>query len=234
MLVDTLILAASRIGGEEGVALACASRDMILDRDSDPRRWPIDELTDLLRSPTKKRDGQVEQLVRRLDYLHQEIDCSEEKEAAGEVGSVSRPRAGICHRDQLRAARNFLRRGNPRPIFPAKEGPKLEGAHDTDISRHRSIEIGCSWIEGGGVVQRASLIRPHPTWAPSPLGSASFRRKTLQVARRDSGAFRRWDSAISGGCWSSVPAAIFAGLSHTELPKAAGSSECLIANHFRS
>ena len=48
-----LILAASRIGGEEGAALACACRDMILDRDTEPLHWPIEEMTDLLRSPTQ-------------------------------------------------------------------------------------------------------------------------------------------------------------------------------------
>ena len=87
-----LILAASRIGGEEGAALACACRDMILDRDTDPLHWPIEELTDLLRSPTQEGDGQVEPLIRRLDHLRREIDRAGD-EAAG-AGSVSRSGAG--------------------------------------------------------------------------------------------------------------------------------------------
>ena len=69
-----LILAASRNGGEQGAALACACRDMILDRDTDPLHWPIEELTDLLRRPMRRRDGQVDYLIRQLDHLQHEID----------------------------------------------------------------------------------------------------------------------------------------------------------------
>lgn len=47
-------LAVSRIVGEEGAALACAYRDMILDRDTDPLHWPIDALINLLSGPTQK------------------------------------------------------------------------------------------------------------------------------------------------------------------------------------
>ena len=69
-----LVLASSRLGGEEGVALAWAFRDMILDTGVHPLHWPIGELIDLLRKPAARRDGQIEQMVRRLERIRQETD----------------------------------------------------------------------------------------------------------------------------------------------------------------
>ena len=69
-----LVLASSRLGGEEGAALAWVFRDMILDTGVHPLHWPIDELIDLLRKPAARRDGQIEQIVRRLERIRQETD----------------------------------------------------------------------------------------------------------------------------------------------------------------
>ncbi len=69
-----LVLASSRLGGEEGAALAWAFRDMILDTGVHPLHWPIDELIDLLSKPPARRDGQIEQMFRRLERIRQETD----------------------------------------------------------------------------------------------------------------------------------------------------------------
>ena len=69
-----LVLDSSRLGGEEGAALAWAFRDMVLDTGVHPLHWPIDELIDLLRTPATRQDGQIEQIVRKLDRIWQETD----------------------------------------------------------------------------------------------------------------------------------------------------------------
>ena len=71
-----LVLAASRLGGEEGAALASAFRDMVLDYGTHPLHWPIEELIKLLSRPAERRDAQVEQLIQRLGRLRHEIDVS--------------------------------------------------------------------------------------------------------------------------------------------------------------
>jgi hypothetical protein len=48
-------------------------------------------------------------------------------------------------------------------------------------NRSHPIEIGCAWIEDGRVVQYASLLRPHPTWAPDwSAESAAVHRVTIR------------------------------------------------------
>ena len=69
-----LILASSRLGGEEGAAVSWAFKDMVVDNSVHPLQWPIDELIDLLRTPAAGRDGQIEQIVRRLERIRQETD----------------------------------------------------------------------------------------------------------------------------------------------------------------
>ena len=64
-----LLLAASRLGGEEGAALASAFSDMVLDFGTHPLHWPIEELISLLGRPEKRRDAQIEQLIQRLERL---------------------------------------------------------------------------------------------------------------------------------------------------------------------
>jgi hypothetical protein len=68
-----LALASSRLGGEEGAALVHAFRDMVVDSAVHPHQWPIDELIALFRNPQERRDTQVEQMVRRLERIRQEI-----------------------------------------------------------------------------------------------------------------------------------------------------------------
>lgn len=72
-----LVLAASRIGGENGMALAHALTDMILDEAVDPLHWPLEEMIGLLRTP-RVRDAQVERLVEQLEDLRRRADCWED------------------------------------------------------------------------------------------------------------------------------------------------------------
>ena len=121
-----LILAASRIGGEQGAALACACRDMILDRDTDPLHWPIEELTDLLRSPTQKRDEQVEHLIRQLDHLRRQIDGAGDDEAAG-AGSASPSEAGAMSRRPTTRRAPFLSPRRSRAKFSGERRSRAGG-----------------------------------------------------------------------------------------------------------
>jgi hypothetical protein len=120
-----LILAASRIGGDEGAALACACRDMILDRDTDPLHWPIEELTDLLKSPTQRRDGQVEHLIRRLDHLRQEID---------RVGDDQAAVADSASRTGPTSPRPIARRGQA--SSPRRSEANLSGERKSQVGGH--------------------------------------------------------------------------------------------------
>lgn len=52
-----LRLIASQLGGDAGMALICALRDMIIDAAVDPLHWPIDEAIALLRRPAPGRDA---------------------------------------------------------------------------------------------------------------------------------------------------------------------------------
>jgi hypothetical protein len=69
-----LRMAATRKGGEAGLALACATIDMILARETDPVSWPIEELILLLESGSPSRDRQVDRLLEDLRRLHADID----------------------------------------------------------------------------------------------------------------------------------------------------------------
>ena len=68
-----LVLASSRFGGGEGAALAYAFRDMVIDVEVHPIHWPIDELIDLFRAPAERRDGQVEQMIEKLEGIRHAI-----------------------------------------------------------------------------------------------------------------------------------------------------------------
>jgi hypothetical protein len=71
-----LTRAAGRLGGEAGVALAQALRDMMIDPAVDPMHWPIDDMLAILRRPGAERDVQVDRLIATLSYLRGRIDAS--------------------------------------------------------------------------------------------------------------------------------------------------------------
>ena len=66
-----LRLAAARKGGEAGLALACATIDKVLARETHPASWPLEELI-LLLAPC--RDRQVDRLLDALRQLQADID----------------------------------------------------------------------------------------------------------------------------------------------------------------
>ena len=69
-----LRLAAARKGGEAGLALACATIDMVLARETDPASWPLEELILLLEGGSPCRDRQVDRLLDALRQLQADID----------------------------------------------------------------------------------------------------------------------------------------------------------------
>lgn len=76
-----LRLAAYRLGGDAGVALICALRDMIIDTTVDPAHWPIDEAIALLRQPIAGKDIQVDRLARDLERIRGRIGSEPETRA---------------------------------------------------------------------------------------------------------------------------------------------------------
>jgi hypothetical protein len=77
-----LRLAAFRLGGDAGVALICALRDMIIDTTVDPLHWPIDEAIALLCQPVAGRDTQVDRLTRQLERIRDRIRQEPDARAA--------------------------------------------------------------------------------------------------------------------------------------------------------
>ena len=67
---------AARLGGEAGVALAQALRDMMIDPEVDPMHWPIDDMLAILRRSGAGSDVQVDRLIATLSYLRNRIDAS--------------------------------------------------------------------------------------------------------------------------------------------------------------
>lgn len=73
-----LVLAASRVAGQDGVALIHALRDMILDPDVPASHWPLDEAIALLRRPPTRPDAQVDRLLRRLERIRDLVEIAAE------------------------------------------------------------------------------------------------------------------------------------------------------------
>lgn len=69
-----LVLASSRLGGEGDAVLASAFRNTTLDTGVHPLHWPIDELIETLQKSIARPDGQIEQIVRRLERIRQKKD----------------------------------------------------------------------------------------------------------------------------------------------------------------
>ena len=80
-----LVLAATRIGGDEGAALACAFKDMVADTGIHPLHWPLEELIELFRRSGERRDLHIEQIVERLEHLRHEISRLRQDTDAGSV-----------------------------------------------------------------------------------------------------------------------------------------------------
>ena len=68
-----LLLAASRLGGDDGVALICALRDIVIDASVDPLHWPVAEAIALLRTSAPGSDTQVDRLIDRLEEIRNRI-----------------------------------------------------------------------------------------------------------------------------------------------------------------
>jgi len=62
----------ARLGGDDGLALACAIVDMVAAGES-PARWPIAEMIDLLDTPAGRRDRQVERLLAELRMIETDL-----------------------------------------------------------------------------------------------------------------------------------------------------------------
>jgi DNA polymerase III epsilon subunit-like protein len=64
------------------------------------------------------------------------------------------------------------------------------------------IEIGCAWIQDDRVVQRASLIRPDPTWTPDWSSESAcvhgIRRDALADAEPAESVARRFATLLAG------------------------------------
>ena len=68
--------AASRIAGHDGTALAYSFIEIVVDGTVDPLCWPLDELIELLRKPSERRDVKVEPLIQRLERIQLQIGKS--------------------------------------------------------------------------------------------------------------------------------------------------------------
>jgi len=77
-----LRLAAARRGGNAGVALVWAMRDMILDATVDPLHWPLDDAITLHRQPAPTRDVQVDRLAEQLERIRERIGSTPDARAA--------------------------------------------------------------------------------------------------------------------------------------------------------
>ena len=63
-----IVRAANRIGGNDGLALAHAFCDMVLDG-VDPDGWPLLDLLELLKRPETAPDRQTERIVSELEAI---------------------------------------------------------------------------------------------------------------------------------------------------------------------
>lgn len=72
-----MVLAARRIDGDDGAALAYALRDMILDRETDPIGWPLAEMAALLERGDPARDRQAARILRELRRIAERITDEE-------------------------------------------------------------------------------------------------------------------------------------------------------------
>ena len=86
VLIDVL----RRSAGEDGLALAFAFRDIVLDRETPPASWPIDDVLDVLTSVYGRRDNRSASLEASLSRLSRLIDDVEDAwgEEAGEVSAA--------------------------------------------------------------------------------------------------------------------------------------------------
>ena len=70
------------------------------------------------------------------------------------------------------------------------------------VDRSHPVEIGSAWIEDGRLLEHASLIRPHPTWAPDwPAESAAVHgidRGALDDAEPTENVARRFAVLLAG------------------------------------
>jgi hypothetical protein len=71
-----LVLVASRIAGQDGTALVHSFKDIVVDGTVDPHFWPLDQLIELLRKPSGRRDVQVEPLIQWLERIQHQIGKS--------------------------------------------------------------------------------------------------------------------------------------------------------------
>lgn len=78
--------AAARLGGDDGLALACAIVDMVA-ADESPAGWPISAMIELLDTPAGQRDRQVERLLAELRMIEADLLALSDGDA------VSTPRA---------------------------------------------------------------------------------------------------------------------------------------------
>ena len=85
-LIDVL----RRSAGEHGLALGFAFRDIVLDRETAPASWPIDDVLDVLTSVDARRDNRSASLEASLSGLLRLIDDVEDGswEDAGEVSAA--------------------------------------------------------------------------------------------------------------------------------------------------
>lgn len=67
--------AATRLGGDDGLALACATIDMAASGEF-PAGWPIAELIALLDTPAGRRDRQIERLLVELRMIQTDLDAA--------------------------------------------------------------------------------------------------------------------------------------------------------------
>jgi hypothetical protein len=84
-LIDVL-----RRSAEHGLALGFAFRDIVLDRETAPASWPIDDVLDVLTSVDARRDNRSASLEASLSGLSRLIDDVEDGswEDAGEVSAA--------------------------------------------------------------------------------------------------------------------------------------------------
>jgi hypothetical protein len=64
--------AATRLAGDDGLALACAIVDMVMAGEP-PAGWPIAAMIELLDTPAGRRDRQVERLLAELRMIETDL-----------------------------------------------------------------------------------------------------------------------------------------------------------------
>jgi hypothetical protein len=73
--------AATRLAGDDGLALACVVVDMIAAGEP-PAGWPIAEMIELLDTPAGRRDRQVERLLAELRMIETDLLALSDGDAA--------------------------------------------------------------------------------------------------------------------------------------------------------